>query len=224
VRYVAAFVLFLAVLVLLAGCHTPRETHSVHMPLAVGNRWIYDVSRDTSHVTAVLEVVEQGKQGYGLSFSGEFGHLYQPDTLLYLRSRDTVLWLLSALEKNGRIWWESVLSDDPNDSCTQTLLLYRPHSGTTFSSQYLGTVVVGGDTFADCLRLSCKSVNVDWFLFIGGEDTTWVNEDYAPGVGIVRVEAERHAIVYMFFPDPTSSSEKWVEHWELREHSVAQQW
>ena len=220
-RYAGALVLFLAVLVLLAGCHTPRETRSVHMPLAVGNRWVYDVAKDSGPATATMEVVAYGKQGYGLSFSGEFGHMFQPDTLLYVQSRDTVLWLLSAFEKNGRVFWTSVLSDDPNDSCTQTLLLYRPHSGSTFSSQPVGTVVAGGDTFADCMRLSCKCISKDWFVLGGGDDTTWVSEDYAPGVGIVRLEAECHWTGWMFFPVPYSSSGTWVERWELREYSVA---
>jgi hypothetical protein len=222
VASIAVSIPVLAVLLVIAGCHTPRETRSVHMPLAVGNRWVYDVSADSGQGTATLDVVEYGKQGYGLSLSGEFGHLYQPDTLLYVRSRDTVLWMLNAFETNGRVWWASVLSDDPNDSCTQTLLLYRPHSGTTFSSQQVGTVVVGDDTFPDCLRLSCRRIHESWYLLVGSTDTTWVSEDYAPGVGIVRLEAEQHWSEWMGYPVNSSSSGTWVERWELREFSVAQ--
>jgi len=210
-----------AALLLTSACHTPRETRSVHLPLAVGNRWVYDVTWDSSVGTVVLEVSSRNKDGYGLSVSGDLGHLAEPDTLLHLRSQDTVLWLLSAAERDGRIWWASVLSDDPNDSCTQTLLLYRLRSGSVFSSQPLGTIVVGGDTFHDCLRLSCRRVYEYFALFFGGEDTTWVSEDYAPGVGIVRIEAEKHwwswGAIFLNYTDSGS----WVDRWELRDYSLA---
>jgi hypothetical protein len=191
--------------------------------LAVGNRWVYEVTWDSSVGTAALEVASRDKNGYGLSVSGDFGHLAEPDTLLHLRSQDTVLWLLKAVERDGRVWWASVLSDDPNDSCTQTLLLYRLKSGSVFSSQPLGTVVVGGDTFRDCLRLSCRRAYEYFALFFGGGDTTWVSEDYAPGVGIIRMEAEKHwwswGAIFLNYTDSGS----WVDRWELRDYSLADQ-
>jgi hypothetical protein len=189
--------------------------------LAVGNRWVYDVTWDSSSGTATLEVASRDKDGYGLSMSGDFGHLAEPDTLLHLRSRDTVLWLLKAVERDGRVWWASVLSDDPNDSCTQTLLLYRLHSGSVFSSQPLGTVVVGGDTFQDCLRLSCRRAHEYFALFFGGGDTSWVSEDYAPGVGIVRMVIQQHWWSWGWFLMFYSDSGTWVDRWELRDYSLA---
>jgi hypothetical protein len=180
------------------------------------------VAWDSSAGAAVLEVVSRVKDGYGLSISGDFGHLSEPDTLLHLQCQDTVLWLLSAVEHNGRLFWASVLSDDPNDYCTQTLLLYRLRSGSVFSAQPLGTVVVGGDTFEDCMRLSCRRAHEDFALFFGGDDTTWVSEDYAPGVGIVRMEAEKHwwswGAIFLNYTDSGS----WVDRWELRECSLAE--
>jgi hypothetical protein len=220
-KYAIAPVLLLAALLMTTVCHTPRETRSVHLPLAVGNRWVYDVTWDSGVGTAALEVASRDKDGYGLSMSGDFGHLGEPDTLLHLRSQDTILWLLSAVERNGRVWWASVLSDDPNDSCTQTLLLYRLQSGSVFSSQPLGTVVVGGDTFQDCLRLSCRRAHEYFALLFGGGDTTWVSEDYAPGVGIVRLEVEQHwwswSAIFLNYADSGS----WVDRWELRDYSFA---
>jgi hypothetical protein len=221
-RYLVASALLLAGLLLTTGCHTPRETRSVHLPLTVGNRWVYDVTTDSGQRTAKLEVVENGKRGYGLSVSGERGHLSEPDTMLFLRSRDTVLWLLSAFEDSGRTWWASLLSDDPGDSCTSTLLLYRPHSGTTtFSSRPVGAVVVGDDTFPDCLRLSCQQVRREYALIWSGSETTWVSEDYAPGVGMVRLEVERHWSSWGWFIDFFSNSGSWFDRWDLREYSVA---
>jgi hypothetical protein len=211
-----------AALLLTSACHTPRETRSVNLPLAVGNRWVYDVTWDSGAGTAVLEVASRDKDGYGLSMSGDFGHLGEPDTLLHLRCRDTVLWLLSAVERDGRVWWASVLSDDPNDSCTQTLLLYRLKSGSAFSSQTVGTMDVGGDTFRDCLRLSCVRVSEQSYILGGWRDTTWVQEYYAPDVGIVRADIEQHWSSWGWFIDFFSNSGTWVDCWELREYSLAE--
>lgn len=219
-KYAIAPILLPAALLMTTACHTPRETRSVHLPLAVGNRWVYDVTWDSSVGTAVLEVASRDKDGYGLSMSGDFGHLGEPDTLLHLRSRDTVLWLLKAVERNGRVWWASVLSDDPNDSCTQTLLLYRHHSGSTFSSRPLGTIVVGGDTFRDCLHLSCVRVSEQFFLLGGWCDTTWAYEYYAPGVGLVCADMEQHWSSWGWFVDFFSDSGTWVDRWELRDYSL----
>jgi hypothetical protein len=214
---------FGAALLLALACHGPRETRSVHLPLAVGNRWVYDVKTESTLGTAIIEVVSQDKEAYGLSVSCDSGHLAQPDTLLRLRCRDTVLWLLSAVESDDRTWWASVLSDNPDDSCSQTLLLYRHPSGSVFAAEPIGTVVVGGDTFTDCLRISCRRIHEDFALFLGGGDTTWVTEDYAPGVGIVRVGAEQHwwswGVIFFEYSDYGT----WVERWELRDYSLTEQ-
>ncbi|MCX6844810.1 MAG: hypothetical protein NTX53_21310 [candidate division WOR-3 bacterium] len=210
-----------AALLLTSACHVPRETRSVHLPLAVGNQWVYDVKTESTQGTAVIEVVSRNKGAYGLLVSGDFGHLAEPDSLLHLRCRDTVLWLLNAVEVNGRTWWSSILSDDPDGSCTQTLLLFRQHSGSKFASQPIGTVVAGGDTFSDCLRLSCLRVHEDYAFFGGGGDTSWVTEDYAPGVGIVRLVMERHWWSLMWFPMSFSDSGTWVDRWELRDYSLS---
>ncbi len=208
-----------AALLVTSACHRPRETRSVHLPLAVGNRWVYDVESDSSLGTAVIEVVSRDKESYGLAISGDFGHLTEPDSLLRLRCRDTVLWLLR--EYKGRTWWSSILSDDPKESCTQALLLYREQSGSQFASQPLGTVVVGEDTFPDCLRLSCKHVHEDYAIFFNAGDTSWVIEDYAPGFGIVRMEIEQHWWSWGWFFMFYSDSGTWVDRWELRDCSLA---
>lgn len=208
-----------AALLLTTACHRPRETRSVHLPLAVGNRWVYDVFDDTSQGTAVIDVVSRDEEAYGLSMTSNCGHLKVPDDELRLKCRDTVLWLLK--EYNGRTWWSSILSDDPNDSCTQTLLLYREQSGSEFASQSIGTVVLGGDTYQNCLRLNCLRVHEDFAFFGGGGDTSWVTEDYAPGVGIVRMTMERHWWSWMWFPMSFSDSGTWVDRWELRDYSLA---
>jgi len=219
VRFLAGLAC-LAALLLTTACHGPRETRSVHLPLAVGNRWTYDVESDSGVGTAIVQVVSRDKESYGLSIACDFGHLSGPDSLLHLRCRDTVLWLLR--EANRRTWWSSILSDDANDSCTQTLLLYREQSGSQFFSQPVGTVVVGEDTFPDCLRLNCRRVHEYFALFLGGGDTTWVSEDYAPGVGIVRLKMEQHwwswGAIFLNYTDSGS----WVDRWELRDYSLAQ--
>ena len=206
-------------LLLMSGCHVPRETRSVHLPLAVGNRWVYDVESDTSQGSAVLEVLSRDEEAYGLSMSGYFGHLTEPGSLLRLRCRDSILYLLT--EVNGRTRWYSILSDDPNDSCTQTLLLYREPLGSQYGSQPIGTVVVGGDTFRDCLRLSCYHVHEASLIFLNAGDTSWVTEDYAPGVGIVRMAIEHHWWSWGWFFGFYSGSGTWVDRWELREYSLA---
>ena len=214
-------VLACAATLLTSACHVPRETRSVHLPLAAGNRWVYDVKTESTQGTAVIEVVSRDKEAYGLSVSGDFGHLAEPDSLLRLRCRDSVLWLLCDVEVNGRTWWSSILSDDPKESCTQTLLLFRQRSGSTFASQPVGTVVVGGDTFRDCLRLSCLHVHEDHAFFFGGSDTSWVSEDYAPGVGIVRLVVEQHWWSWGWLFMSYSDSGTWVDRWELRDYSLA---
>lgn len=210
-----------AALLLTTGCHKPRDTRSVHLPLAVGNRWVYSVEADSGQGTAVVEVVSRDNGAYGLTVNCDTGHLAQSDSLLRLTCRDSVLSLLRSA--NRRTWWSSILSDDPNDSCTQILLLYRKQSGSTYVSQSIGTVVVGGDTFADCLRLSCRRAYEYFALFFGGGDTTWVSEDYAPGVGIIRMEAEKHwwswGAIFLNYTDSGS----WVDRWELRDYSLADQ-
>ena len=80
-----------AALLLTTGCHKPRETRSVHLPLAVGNRWVYDVTSDSMHGTAVVEVVSQDNGAYGLTVNCDSGHLAQSDSLLRLTCRDSVL-------------------------------------------------------------------------------------------------------------------------------------
>lgn len=208
-----------AVLLLTAACHRPRETRSVHLPLAVGNRWVYDVESDSSQGTAVIEVVSRDKEAYGLSMSGDFGHLTGPDSLLRLKCRDSILYLLT--EVNGRTRWFSILSDDPSDSCTQTLLLYREPSRSQFSLRPIGTVVVGGDTFQDCLRLSCWHVHEASVVFLNKCDTSWVTEDYAPRVGVVRMAIEHHWWSWGWFFGFYSGSGMWVDRWELRNYSLA---
>jgi hypothetical protein len=210
-----------AALLLAMGCHKPRETRSVHLPLAVGNRWVYNVETDSGQGTAVVEVVSQDDGAYGLTVNCDTGHLAQSDSLLRLTCRDTVLSLLRSY--NRRTWWSSILSDDPSDSCTQTLLLYRKQSGSTYASQLIGTVVVGGDTFADCLRLSCRCAHDYFALLFGGGDTMWVSEDYAPGVGIVRLEVEQHWWSWGWIIFEYSDSGKWVDRWELRDYSLVDQ-
>ena len=210
-----------AALLLTTGCHQPRETRSVHLPLAVGNRWVYDVTDDTSRGTAIIEVVSRGNEAYGLMVSCDSGHLAQPDTLLHLRCRDTVLWLLSQVAGDKRTWWSSILSDDQNDSCTQTLLLYRDQSGSKYASRPIGTVVVGEDTFRDCLRLSCYDVHEGSIIILTEGDTNWVTEDYAPGVGIVRMQIERHWWEYGWFFGDIDDAGKWVDRWELRDYTLA---
>ena len=211
-----------AALLMTSACHTPRETRSVHLPLAVGNRWVYDVKWDTNVGTATVEAVSRDKEAYGLSLSGDFGHLAEPDSLLHIRCRDTVLWLLNEVEVSGRTWWASVLSDDPKESCTQTLLLFRQQPGSQFASQPIGTVVVGDDTFHDCLRLSCYHVHTSSIILMREGDTSWVSEDYAPGVGIVRMTIEQHWWSSGWFLDSYSDSGTWVDRWELREYSLAE--
>jgi hypothetical protein len=210
-----------AALLLTAGCHKPRETRSVHLPLAVGNRWVYDVTSDTTQGTAVVEVVSQDNDAYGLTVNCHSGHLAQSDSLLRLTCRDSVLSLLRSY--NRRTWWSSILSDDKNDSCTQTLLLYRNQSGSKYTSQPIGTVVVGGDTFRDCLRLSCLHVHEDYAILVNGGDTSWVSEDYAPGVGIVRMVIEQHWWSWGWFLMFFSDSGTWVDRWGLRDYSLADQ-
>lgn|GEM_PF-5185224 len=209
-----------AVLVLTTACHRPRETRSVHLPLAVGNRWVYDVESDTNNGSATIEVAHQYKESYGLSVSGEFGHLTEPGSVLHVRSRDSVLWLLRDVARGT--WWYSILSDDTEeDSCTRTLLLYREPYGSQFGSQPIGTVVVGTDTFRDCLRLTCLHVYEGTVFLGGGGDSTWVREDYAPGVGIVRLEVKRHWWSWWWFPLSYSDSGSWFDRWELRDYSLA---
>jgi hypothetical protein len=210
-----------AALLLATGCHKPRDTRSVHLPLAVGNRWVYNVETDSGQGTAVVEVVSQDNGTYGLTVNCDTGHLAQSDSLLRLTCRDSVLSLLRSADR--RKWWSSILSDDPSDSCTQMLLLYREQSGSTYASQSIGTVVVGGDTFQNCLRLSCRRAHEYFALFLGGGDTTWVSEDYAPGVGIVRLEIEQCWWGWIWFPMSSNDSGTWVDRWELRDYSLADQ-
>lgn len=210
-----------AALLLVMGCHKPRDTRSVHLPLAVGNRWVYNVEADSGQGFAVVEVVSQDDGAYSMMVNCDSGHLAQSDSLLRLTCRDTVLSLLRSY--NRRKWWSIVLSDDQNDSCTQTLLTYRVQSGTEYASHPIGTVVVGDDTFRDCLRLSCRRVHEDFAFLVGGGDTTWVTEDYAPGVGLVRVEVTQHWWSWGWIIFEYSDSGKWVDRWELRDYSLVDQ-
>jgi hypothetical protein len=94
----------------LAACYRqPRETRSVYFPLAVGNRWVYDVDRGDS---VVVEVIEREFPGYRLSFTGDSAALAQvnsPRERYVFRCLDSVLWV----QKYEQDLWRSILSDDP---------------------------------------------------------------------------------------------------------------
>jgi hypothetical protein len=207
-----------AALLLTTACHEPRDTRSVHLPLAVGNRWVYNVTDDTSSGTAVIKVISQDEEAFSLSESCDCGHITGSDSLIRLKCRDTVLYLLANV--SGRTRWSSILSDDPKDSCTQTLLIFRDQAGSKYTSQHIGTVVVGEDTFQDCLRLRCYHVHEGTIIILTEGDTNWVTEDYAPGVGIVRMQIEQHWWEYGWFFGDVDDAGKWVDRWELRDYSL----
>jgi len=150
-RFAWLLIACLSTLVLVSGCHSPRDTRSVYLPLAVGNRWVYDVVDDTGRGPAVLGVVSRDAEAFSLSESCGYGHIKGSDSLLHLRCRDTILYLLG--DVGGRARWSSILSDAPQDSCTQTLLIYRDQTGSKYTSEQIGTVIVGNDTFQNCLRM-----------------------------------------------------------------------
>ena len=207
-----------AALVLTSACHGPRDTRSVHLPLAVGSRWVYNVTDDTSSGTAVIKVISQDEEAFSLSESCVCGHITGSDSLLRLKCRDTVLYMLANV--SGRTRWSSILSDDPRDSCTQTLLIYRDQTGSKYASQHIGTVVVGNDTFQNCLRLSCYRAHEDYIIILSEDDTNWVTEDYAPGVGLVRMQIEEHWRETGWFFGWIDDAGKWVDRWELRDYSL----
>lgn len=219
-KYVVLPVLLLAALLPVSSCRGPRETRSVHLPLAVGNRWLYDVVMDSVPGIAVIEVVSGDNGVFGVSLSSDTSRFQIPAGPLRIRCRDSVLWLEYAA--NREPMWLTVLSDDPADSGTQTMLTFREIGGSKFLSRPVGTIVVGGDTFRDCLRLSCTHVGESFFFFGGGDDSTLVSEDYAPGVGLVRLRWERHWRSWMWFPASFSDSGTWVDRWELRDRQVSE--
>lgn len=168
------------------ACHqlpAPRETRSVYLPLAVGNRWVYDVTSTGEDDSAVIEIVSRETDGYRLSIScdARFVRLIIPFKTCLLRCCDSVL----ESQKWGRDW-DSILSDDPGQTCATFLLL----SGYPVTESYSGMkVVVEGDTYRDCQRL--KSY-LEWTVYPWGGGDPYVRwsrdqETYAPEVGLVAV-------------------------------------
>jgi hypothetical protein len=202
------------------ACHQPRDTRSVHLPLAVGNRWVYSVQADSIQDTAVVKVVAEDDAGFDLSVCCAVGHVTQPDGLLRLRCRDSVLWLQAY--ESGTPRWLSILSDDQTQRCTHTLLLFREQSGSSFSSCPVGTVVAGSDTFADCLMLECVQDTSISSLWSGEDRVTTVRETYAPGVGLVRLAMTIEAITWFWTWEGTYyGSYTCEDSWTLRDYRLA---
>jgi hypothetical protein len=80
---------------------------------------------------------------------------------------------------------------------------------------------VGSDTFQNCLRLSCYRAHWQSVVFLTEGDTNWVTEDYAPGVGMVRMQIEQHWWETGWFMGSIDDAGKWVDRWELRDYSLA---
>jgi hypothetical protein len=192
--------------------------------MAVGNRWVYSVQADSLQDTAVVKVVAEDDAGFDLSVCCAVGHVTQPDGLLRLRCRDSVLWLQAY--ESGKPRWLSILSDDQTQRCTQTLLLFREQSGCDFTSSPIGTVVVGSDTFEDCLCLECVQETTYTGPWLSGDDReTTTRETYAPGIGLVCFTKTVNGVRWQWslWGRQYGDSFTWVDSWELRDYRLAGQ-
>ncbi|MBM3322572.1 hypothetical protein FJY69_03745 [candidate division WOR-3 bacterium] len=199
-----------------------RETRSVHMPLTLGNRWVYDVVADSVRDTAVLEVVAEEAEVFSLSARCTTGHWSEPASgLLYLRCLDSALWLQDTLPKSTRVEWRELISDDRTRSSTQSLLLFRKRDHCRFETQDIGRFVAGGDTYEDCVRLHCRYVE-SWFaLFAGGDDSVEAEEVYCPGVGLVSFSKEHHRSGFFLLFGLVAWDDTCYDRWQLRSYHVA---
>lgn len=219
IRLKAAVIVLAAFIV---GCGN-HETRSVHLPLAVGNLWVYDVEADSLRGTARLEVVGEDGGVFALSAqctTGRWGGANRPR---YLSCRDSILWLRDTVHGfwSDRAVWTGVLSDDPGKEQTRTLLVYRGAGRSRFSTRSVPEFAVGADTYHNCLALHGSYVDSDFFLFIGGNDSSEVEETYCPDVGLVSFARESHWASWWWFGDQGGSdSGVSIDRWQLRSHSL----
>jgi len=206
------------------GCN-PHESHSVHLPLVVGNRWVYDVVSDTIRDSAVLEVIADEAGIFTLSAHCTTGHWSEPRSgMLCLQCRDSILMVQDTEPGSHKAKWYHLLADDPAQSVTQTLLLFRTFDDcgppAQFSPQPIGTLVVNGDSYQDCLQLHCRYIDSWWVLIAGGTDSIEAEEIYCPEVGLVSFSRENHWSGWFFFGSGWSDSGVAYDTWRLRDYHL----
>ena len=182
---------------LLTACG-PNQTQSVHLPLAVGNRWVYDVQADSVRDVATLEVVGEDGGAFALAARCTVGYWTAPRGPLYLTCRDSVLWLRDTTSGywSRKAVWKSILSDDLRQVNTQTLLLFRGPGNSRFATRSIPEFRIGSDTYRNCLAVHNHNTYSAsfWFLFFFGShsDSAEVEEVYCPNVGLVSFSEEHH--------------------------------
>jgi len=210
----------LAALVAVFGCS--RQTDSVHLPLAVGNRWVYDVVSDSIHDTAVLEVIGEDGGVFTVSAACTTGHWSRPRTgTLLVQCLDSVLMVRDTALVRSRSGWRELLSDDPSVVRTQTLLLCRTWDRNPLDVRCIGTAVVNGDSYDDCLQLHSRYTDSWWAIIAGGTDSIEAEEVYCPEVGLVSFSREDHWSGWVLFPSGGTSSGVSYDTWRLRDYRLA---
>ncbi|MFO7674962.1 MAG: hypothetical protein R6X12_01390 [bacterium] len=191
--------LLLAAVLGATACEVPSVTEPVYLPLAVGNRWVYEEREDgESSGVAVIEVVAREEPGFRLGVeadSSRSAHVRSVDSTLYLRPA-------------GRNEWRTMLSDDPARRCTEVMLV---GTGGDYRSEYIGWFSSGANHYRDCQALQCRSSG---FAFLFGW-SNWRHEVYAPSVGLVYY-ADSTGFWSFFFGSSWSRTE-----WFLRDRSIA---
>lgn len=211
---------------LLSACG-PRPTESVHLPLAVGNRWVYEVQADSVQDVAVLEIIGEDRGVYALSARCTVGHWTVPRGPLYLTCSDSVLWLNDTAVgyRSKKAEWRAVLSDDRRRVKTQNLLLFRGPGKSRFANRTVAEYRVGGETYRNCLVLRSRYTHSSffWFIFIASRsDSAEVEEVYCPEVGLVSFSKEHHwESAWWGFGSGGADSGVWHDRWELRSRSLS---
>jgi hypothetical protein len=216
-----------ALAALVVGCGD-HQTQSVHLPLAVGNLWVYDVEADSLRDTARLEVVGEDGGVFALAVRCTTGHWGGGTRPRYLSCRDSALWVRDTVRDfwaGKKAVWTGILSDDPRKDRTQTMLVCRGLGRSRFSTRSVPEFTVGADTYRNCLALHGSYVYSYWALFLGGNDSFEIEETYCPDVGLVSFEKENHWSGWWYFGGDQGSLDSgvYIDRWRLRSYSLCGQ-
>ena len=210
---------------LVVGCGD-HQTQSVHLPLAVGNLWVYDVEADSLRDTARLEVVGEDGGVFALAVRCTTGHWAGGTRPRYLSCRDSALWVRDTIDDfwaGKKAVWTGILSDEPGKEQTKTMLVYRGPGRSRFSTRSIPEFAVGADTYYNCLALHGSYVSSGYLILFGGNDSIEVEETYCPDVGLVSFVKEHHWESWWFWDGGGSDSGVYIDRWRLRSYSLCGQ-